>query len=71
MQIAVKDIYIINKTKIKRNKSIKPIQVTGEFANTLNYRMQAKVLLQQAARYNGKISNQNRNTWQHTTNKNK
>ena len=33
--------------------------------------MQAKVVLQQAARYNGKISDQNRNTWQHTTNKNK
>ena len=33
--------------------------------------MQAKVLLQQAARYNGKISDQNRNTWQNTTNKNK
>ena len=27
--------------------------------------MQAKVVLQQAARYNGKISDQNRNTWQH------
>ena len=71
MQIAVKDIYIINKIKIERNKSIKPIQVTREFVATLNYRMPAKVLLQQVARYNGKILDQNRITWQHTTNKNK
>ena len=71
MQIAVKDIYIINKVKIEINKSIKPIQVTREFVYTLNYRMPAKVLLQQVARYNGKILDQNRITWQHTTNKNK
>ena len=69
MQIAVKDIYIISKMKIKRDKSINHMQVTREFANILNYRMQAKVLLQRAARYNGKILDQNRNTWRHTTNK--
>ena len=69
IQITVKDIYIINKIKKKKKKSIKLIQVTREFANTLNYRMQPKVLLQRAATYNGKILNQNRNTWQHTTNR--
>ena len=65
MQIAVKDIYIINRIKMKRNKSVKPNQVTREFANALVYRMQPKVLLQRAARYNDKIWDQNRNTWQH------
>ena len=52
---------------MKRNKSVKPNQVTREFANVLGYRMQPKVLLQRAARYNDKILDQNRNTWQHTT----
>ena len=63
IQIAVKDIYIINKIKIKIKKSIKLIQVTREFANTLNYRMRPKVLRQRAATYNDKTLDQNRDTW--------
>ena len=48
------------------NRLVKPIKVTREFANTLNYGMQAKVLLQQPASHNGKISDRNRNIYMAT-----
>ena len=49
MQITVKGIYTINKIKII-DKSIKLIQVKRELVYTLNYRMEAKVVITASCR---------------------
>ena len=49
MQITVKGIYIINKIKII-DKSIKLIQVKRELVYTMDYRMEAKVVITASCR---------------------
>ena len=70
MQITVKGIYIINKIKMI-DKSINPIQVKRELVYTLDYRMEAKVVITASCRIQWQNLAQNKNTRQYTTNKNK
>ena len=55
--IAVKDIYIINKIKRKRNKSVKLVQVKRELVCKNRIGLYTQIIeYRLTARYSGKIS---------------